>query len=326
MSFSNLSFDKSSLKFSVESKKWLSIEEDSKLFELLLKYIPQNIHKGSSSTESYTADVLPSKKKDIDDNDEDKKINEIGVTLGRITLKIGYGQYTFTGFNGEKYEAVYQTLGEPVGTRGGVSIMQNLVIFTDGSMEQMSKFLTLLIEKDEKNADGVFSCFIWHIKHQYWHTESKVTARSIESVVIPSAIKNKLIGDLDKFFSPRTKSFYNRNGIPYRRSYLFHGLPGTGKTSMVNALAGHFHRSVCYLMPTHPEMTDDSLREAINQIPDNSIVVFEDIDSLFAKDRSNKMVKSALTFSGLLNALDGVGTTVRCTCSPPTCATSWTPR
>jgi chaperone BCS1 len=60
-------------------------------------------------------------------------------------------------------------------------------------------------------------------------------------------------------------------------------------------------------MPTHPEMTDDSLRDAVNELPDNAIVVFEDIDSLFAKDRSNKVSKSSLTFSGLLNALDGIG-------------------
>ncbi len=36
-------------------------------------------------------------------------------------------------------------------------------------------------------------------------------------------------------------------------------------------------------------------------------MVIEDIDALFAKDRSAKNAKSPLSFSGLLNALDGVG-------------------
>ncbi len=36
-------------------------------------------------------------------------------------------------------------------------------------------------------------------------------------------------------------------------------------------------------------------------------MVVEDIDALFAKDRSTKNAKSPLSFSGLLNALDGVG-------------------
>ena len=35
--------------------------------------------------------------------------------------------------------------------------------------------------------------------------------------------------------------------------------------------------------------------------------MLEDIDSLFGKDRASKNGKSALSFSGLLNALDGVG-------------------
>jgi len=55
-------------------------------------------------------------------------------------------------------------------------------------------------------------------------------------------------------------------------------------------------------------MTDELLRMAIHRVPSESIVVFEDIDSLFTKDRTNKLGnKSLLTFSGLLNALDGVG-------------------
>ena len=38
-----------------------------------------------------------------------------------------------------------------------------------------------------------------------------------------------------------------------------------------------------------------------------TIVVIEDIDALFGKDRASKNAKSPLSFSGLLNALDGVG-------------------
>ena len=92
-----------------------------------------------------------------------------------------------------------------------------------------------------------------------------------------------------------------------RRSYLFYGLPGSGKTSLIQALAGHYDRSVCYVQPTHPDMTDDSLRAAVNNAPANSIIVFEDIDALFGKQREAKIASSPLTFSGLLNSLDGIG-------------------
>lgn len=56
-----------------------------------------------------------------------------------------------------------------------------------------------------------------------------------------------------------------------------------------------------------PELTDDSLKSAIEEVPDNAIVVLEDIDALFGKNREKKVAQSPLTFSGLLNALDGVG-------------------
>merc|ERR1712151_1430299 len=75
----------------------------------------------------------------------------------------------------------------------------------------------------------------------------------------------------------------------------------------IQALAGKFGRNLCYLSPTHPELSDDSLKSAIERVPDNAIVVLEDVDALFGKNREKKVQQSPLTFSGLLNALDGVG-------------------
>jgi len=107
--------------------------------------------------------------------------------------------------------------------------------------------------------------------------------------------------------SEETAEFYQNHGIPYKRSYLFYGVPGAGKTSMIQALAGRFGRNLCYLSPTHPELSDDCLKSAIERVPHNAIVVLEDIDALFGKGREKKIQQSPLTFSGLLNALDGVG-------------------
>jgi len=59
---------------------------------------------------------------------------------------------------------------------------------------------------------------------------------------------------------------------------------------------------------THPQLTDESLRAAVNGAPRRSLLLFEDVDAVFSKDREKLLLDSALTFSGLLNALDGVGT------------------
>merc|ERR1719343_1000865 len=45
----------------------------------------------------------------------------------------------------------------------------------------------------------------------------------------------------------------------------------------------------------------------VNEAPKRSLLIFEDVDALFDKDRKPLVEKTLLTFSGLLNALDGVG-------------------
>ena len=89
-------------------------------------------------------------------------------------------------------------------------------------------------------------------------------------------------------------------------SYLFYGVPGAGKSSLIAGLAGKFQRNVCYLQLCDKEMSDDALKTAIHRVPSRSIVVLEDIDAMFQKNRQKKN-DTPLTFSGLLNALDGIG-------------------
>jgi chaperone BCS1 len=302
MNYNNCSFDPSILTFPMKGKKWVSFHHHHRLFQMLLGYIASNLIEDDDNCTlpggGYSVDVLPSKSAE---NPMDL------TTYDRIMLRIGYGQYAFRSLSGEIFHALHQHVGKPVGTGCGVELMSNLIIFTSSDLSSLGHFLSQLVRLSERPEEGKFLCFTWNIQNLYWREDVRVNNRPIESVVLPSILKNKLVTDIEKFLCSKTKDFYLRNGIPYRRSYLFYGIPGTGKTSMVQALAGHFKRNVCFLLPTHPEMTDDNLREAIHQIPENSIVVFEDIDALFTKDRENKLNKSALTFSGLLNALDGIG-------------------
>mmetsp|Transcript_33789 Transcript_33789/g.49059 ORF Transcript_33789/g.49059 Transcript_33789/m.49059 type:complete len:495 (+) Transcript_33789:108-1592(+) len=315
MSYSVSSFDESALNFALtKAHKWISLDEGThdKLYNMLLKYIPRHLAEDEnqplqpSSTASYSVEIIPPKSKSSSKFELEGEPSNVETTFGRMIQQIGYGQHKFRDFDGKILHCLHQKIGDPVGTDCGVKILSNLVVFTEYGLENLCLFFTKLLDESEKSMGGVFTCYTWHIRHQYWRKEVSIQARPVQSVVLPEATKTRLIADLEKFLLPTTQSFYNRNGIPYRRSYLFYGLPGTGKTSMVQALAGHFNRNVCYLMPTHPDMTDDSLRAAVTGLPHDSIVVFEDIDSLFSQDRSNKVSKSSLTFSGLLNALDGI--------------------
>ena len=74
--------------------------------------------------------------------------------------------------------------------------------------------------------------------------------------------------DIEKFRSSRKR--YRQLGVPYHRGYLLYGPPGTGKTSLVSALANKFGMSIYVVNLT--EFNDRSLRTAINNVPENSLI------------------------------------------------------
>ena len=56
--------------------------------------------------------------------------------------------------------------------------------------------------------------------------------RDISSVILDQGIKERIVEDVKDFLGS-AKWYYDR-GIPYRRGYLLHGPPGSGKTSCVH--------------------------------------------------------------------------------------------
>ena len=133
----------------------------------------------------------------------------------------------------------------------------------------------------------------------YWGKRNGFYKRNLETVVIRKDIKKEIVDDIDKFLN--NKSVYISRGVPWRRGYLFYGLPGTGKSSLINAIASKYDMSVFIVNLT--DLTDASIIEAFSNTYQNSLIVIEDIDT-FLNNRETKNTK--VTYSGLLNAIDGV--------------------
>jgi mitochondrial chaperone BCS1 len=139
----------------------------------------------------------------------------------------------------------------------------------------------------------------------------------MDSVVLEPGEKEHLVEDVARF--RKSKARYQRLGVPYHRGYLFYGPPGTGKTSLVSAAAAHFALSIYTLNLT--EFNDRTLMNAVNQVPPNSLLLFEDIDCMKGSQmrleekrasdggatatKDNAPTQNAVTLSGLLNVLDG---------------------
>eukprot|EP01083_Nonionella_stella_P047865 128123_1 len=146
--------------------------------------------------------------------------------------------------------------------------------------------------------------------------------RDISSVILDHGIQEAVINDIYEFLT--CKQWYFERGIPYRRGYLLYGEPGSGKSSFVSAIAGHIGYDICVMSLAQPGLTDDHLAISLINVPEKSLILFEDIDCLFydrAKhdDSEDHMRKkhggissvrhnpnNYMSFSGFLNALDGV--------------------
>ncbi|KAI0306336.1 BCS1 N terminal-domain-containing protein [Multifurca ochricompacta] len=130
--------------------------------------------------------------------------------------------------------------------------------------------------------------------------------RPLHSVVLAPGVAEKIVEDVRAFL--RRREWYADRGIPYRRGYLLHGPPGSGKSSFIQALAGSLSYDICLLNLSERGLTDDKLNYLMSNAPERSFLLIEDVDAAFNKrvQTSEDGYQSSVTFSGFLNALDGV--------------------
>lgn len=150
-----------------------------------------------------------------------------------------------------------------------------------------------------------------------------------------------LIEDAKDFLT--SEDWYAARGIPFRRGklgspsphsdghpephpigYLLHGAPGSGKTSLIHAVAGALGLDIYVISLSRKGLDDASLNELICDLPARSIALMEDIDAAFTHGVSRDGVDgvdesdggsaptmesssgTGVTLSGLLGAIDGV--------------------
>ncbi|XP_022731434.1 AAA-ATPase At4g25835-like [Durio zibethinus] len=146
---------------------------------------------------------------------------------------------------------------------------------------------------------------------------------SFDTLALEPELKKQITEDLTAFASG--KEFYHRIGRAWKRGYLLYGPPGSGKSSLIAAMANYLCYDVYDLELT--KVTDNSeLRALLIQTTNRSIIVIEDIDCSvdLTMDRLSKrssrsrpqppvamkgndyQENSRVTLSGLLNFTDGL--------------------
>ena len=74
----------------------------------------------------------------------------------------------------------------------------------------------------------------------------------------------------------------------------------------MQALAGHIGCNVCVLDLGSKNMNDATLADLLSTLPVRSIILLEDVDAIFVNRDAASDQSNCVTFSGLLNAIDGV--------------------
>jgi chaperone BCS1 len=161
---------------------------------------------------------------------------------------------------------------------------------------------------------------------------------TFETMAMEPEKKKEIIQDLVTF--SKSKDFYARIGKAWKRGYLLFGPPGTGKSTMIAAMANLLGYDV-YDLELTAVKDNTELRKLLIETTSKSIIVIEDIDcsldltgqrkkkgeSKFFSDDENENnkvnnnidvlrkevkeegsggVNSKVTLSGLLNFIDGI--------------------
>ena len=178
----------------------------------------------------------------------------------------------------------------------------SLTIHTADS-EVMKRFLKVLANIWDSRHAGTQENYVF-VQGAWgnWGRMGRISDKTI--AILPQGNMEELMSDIYRFMSSRED--YERCGIPWRRTYLLHGLPRSGKSSTVRKVAAALKKNVYFLTLSGQE--DSKLMEAMSSIPDGDMVLIEDLDSCDHDIRGEVRVEgasSSVSLDVLLNLLDG---------------------
>lgn len=129
--------------------------------------------------------------------------------------------------------------------------------------------------------------------------------------VILDDIENKIIRPLDNFLD--AIDIYKQYSLTYKEGILLYGCPGTGKSTLIRAIIHHIMKRGISVSPIllklnapMPELEGNIQKiTSMSQGTSMRIIIMEEIDSVFPRDRDEVDSETLAKISLLLQFLDG---------------------
>lgn len=190
-------------------------------------------------------------------NYEANNSNELKFVYDKITYYIKLAEI----INGEKQSKIIKIYSNK---------LNDIEKLINKSVDEHIKYLI-------NQTKNVYCHYTYNIKDEIWNYKKIKTIKTKSNVFLDNDMINNIYKNIDIFME--SNDIYKKHGIPYKKGFMFYGIPGTGKTSLIYAISRDYNRNI-YSLKLNEFYSHSLFVKAINRIPSGNMIIIEDIDNM----------------------------------------------